>query len=70
MKVTQEKLPASQVNLAIELPATLTQSTYEQTIQKLSRQVKISGFRPGKIPRKVLIQQIGSQMIKARAIET
>lgn len=70
MKVTQEKLPASQVNLVIELPATLTQSTYEQTIQKLSRQVKLSGFRPGKVPRKVLIQQIGSQMIKARTIET
>lgn len=69
MKVTQEKLPGSQVNLAIELPANLTQSAYEQVLQKLSKQVRISGFRPGKVPRKVLIQQLGASMIKARAVE-
>jgi trigger factor len=69
MKVTQEKLPGSQVNVAIELPANLTQSAYEQAFQKLSKQVRISGFRPGKVPRNILIQQVGMPMIKARAVE-
>ncbi|MEY2976141.1 MAG: trigger factor [Prochlorotrichaceae cyanobacterium] len=70
MKVTQEKLPGSQVNLSIELPANLTQSAYEKALQKLSKQVRVSGFRPGKVPRKVLIQQLGMSRIKAYAIET
>jgi len=70
MKVTQEKLPGSQVNLAIELPANLTQSAYEQALQKLSKQVRISGFRPGKVPRNILTQQLGVPIIKAHAVET
>ena len=70
MKVTQEKVPGSRVNLAIELPANLTQSAYEQALQKLSKQVKISGFRPGKVPRNILVQQLGMPLIKARAVES
>lgn len=70
MKVTQEKLPASQVALTIELPPSTIESTYERTLQKLAREVRIKGFRPGKVPRRVLVQQLGSSVIKATALET
>ncbi|NEO14491.1 MAG: trigger factor [Moorea sp. SIO4G2] len=69
MKVTQEKLPASQVALEIEIPAETTKQAYEKVLQNLSRTARIPGFRPGKVPRQVLLQRLGSQQVKAAAIE-
>nr|WP_318722943.1 trigger factor [Roseofilum sp. SID1] len=69
MKVTQEKLPASQVGLEIEVPAEASKAAYEQVIKEFSRTAKLPGFRKGKIPRHVLIQQLGSQNLKAAAVE-
>lgn len=69
MKVTQEKLPASQIGLEIEITPEITQKTYEQVIKNLSRTVNIPGFRKGKVPRQVLLQRLGKTHIKAAALE-
>lgn len=69
MKVTQERLPASQIGLKIEIPAEKTQTTYERVVNNLARQTTIPGFRKGKVPRKVLLKRIGEKRIKAMALE-
>lgn len=69
MKVTQEKLPASQVGLEIEVPPEMSKKAYERVIQEFTRSANIPGFRKGKVPRQVLIQRIGSLRIKAAAVE-
>ena len=69
MKVTQEKLPASQVGLEIEVPADLSKQVYEQTVKKLAREVRLPGFRKGKVPRHILIQKVGTTRVKASALE-
>jgi trigger factor len=69
MKVTQEKLPDSQLGLEIEIPGELSQQVYDQTLSKLSREVSLPGFRKGKVPRHILVQRLGSGRIKATAIE-
>lgn len=69
MKVTQEKLPESQVGLEIEVPADLSKQVYEQTITKLAREVSLPGFRKGKVPRHILVQRIGGVRVKATALE-
>ncbi|MCF4970224.1 trigger factor [Nostoc sp. CMAA1605] len=69
MKVTQEKLPASQIGLEIEITPESTQQTYEQVIKNLAKTVNIPGFRKGKAPRHILLQQLGSTRIKAAALE-
>ncbi|PSB26831.1 trigger factor [Stenomitos frigidus] len=69
MKVTQEKLPASQIGLEIEITPEMSQKAYEQVIQKFTRSANIPGFRKGKVPRQVLIQRFGSVQIKATALE-
>jgi trigger factor len=69
MKVTQEKLPASQLGLEIEISAETTKSTYEKMVDNLSRTTNIQGFRKGKVPRQILIQRLGSRQIKAAALE-
>jgi trigger factor len=69
MKVTQEKLPASQVGLEIEISAETSKKTYEKVIQNLARSAQIPGFRPGKVPRPILIQRMGQARIKSAAVE-
>ncbi|MCC5644288.1 trigger factor [Nostoc sp. CHAB 5824] len=69
MKVTQEKLPASQIGLEIEITPEITKQTYEQVIKNLASTANIPGFRKGKVPRSILLQRLGTTRIKAAALE-
>lgn len=69
MKVTQEKLPASQIGLEIEITPEMSQQAYDKTLQEFIRHANIPGFRKGKVPRQVLIQRFGSTRIKANVLE-
>jgi trigger factor len=69
MKVTQEKLPASQIGLEIEITPELSKNAYERVIQKYTRTANIPGFRKGKVPRQILIQRLGQNYLKAMALD-
>jgi trigger factor len=69
MKVTQEKLPDSKIALEIEIPAEISRNTYEKFVNNLARSAKIPGFRQGKVPRSVLLQQFGKERLKATILE-
>lgn len=69
MKVTQEKLPHSQLGLEIEIPAETTKKVYEKVVQNLARSANIPGFRKGKVPRQILLQQMGPKRVKEAALE-
>jgi trigger factor len=69
MKVTQEKLPASQIGLEIEITPEMSSKAYEKALQEFTRNANIPGFRKGKVPRQVLLQRFGSSRIKATVVE-
>ncbi|CCH68414.1 Cell division trigger factor [Richelia intracellularis HH01] len=69
MKITREKLPASQIGLEIEITPEVTRQTYEQVVKKLAKSTQIPGFRKGKVPRPILLQHLGTNRIKAAALE-
>lgn len=69
MKITQEKLPASQVGLDIEVPSETTQQTYDRVLQQFTRSLNIPGFRKGRVPRHVLLQRLGSTQIKQAVLD-
>jgi len=69
MKVTQEVLPDSQVGLEIEIPAEMSQKTYDQVLRKYMRSANIPGFRKGKVPRQVFLQRVGAQQFKVAVLE-
>ena len=69
MKVIQEKLPASQIGLEIEIPAETTKNTHEKVVNNLAKSANIPGFRPGKVPRQILLQRLGTKAVKAAVIE-
>lgn len=69
MKVTQEKLPKSQVGLEIEIPPEMSTKAYERVLQDLARTANIPGFRKGKVPRQIVLQRFGTTRLKAAALE-
>jgi trigger factor len=69
MKVTQEKLPDSQISLQIEIPADISRNTYEKILNNLARSANIPGFRRGKVPRSILLQRFDKEQLKAAAVE-
>jgi trigger factor len=69
LKVSTSPRPGSRMAVEIGVPAGLTQSSHEQAVEKLSRTLKLPGFRKGKVPRAVLVQQIGAVRIRATALE-
>ena len=69
LQVKVSPLPASRVAMELAIPGRLSQASYEAAISKLSSSVKLPGFRKGKVPRPVLLQQIGSKRVLATALE-
>lgn len=69
MKVTQERLPDSQIGLEIEIPAETLGKAYEKKVNTLAHTANIPGFRKGKVPRKILLQRLGTKYVKAATLE-
>jgi trigger factor len=69
LQVKATPRPGSRVALELAIPASRSQASYEAAVQSLSRSVKLPGFRKGKVPRAVLLQQIGPLRIRATALE-
>ena len=69
LKVNTHSRPGCRVALEVAIPGGRCQASYEAALAKLSRSVKLPGFRKGKVPRSVLIQQLGPLRIRATALE-
>ena len=59
----------NKVAVDIEVPANRCKSSYEAALARLGNSIRLPGFRPGKVPNPVIIQQIGIARIKASALE-
>lgn len=69
MKVTVSEPEKSQVTLKIEIEDSELEKYMDQVAEELSKQVKIDGFREGKIPRDVLEKHVGADAIRGQALE-
>lgn len=67
MKVEKKDLEKSQIELTVELSVEEFQPHIERGAEKVSREVKIDGFRPGKVPFDVLKKKIGEMTILEEA---
>jgi len=69
MKTIIKDLPKSQKEIEVEVSVEEMRNYVEQTVKKISREIKIDGFRPGKIPAEVIEQRIGKTEIYQEAGE-
>ncbi len=59
MTVTVETLDKLERKITLSLPVGVIQSEVDARLRKLARQVKMDGFRPGKVPLSVVAQRHG-----------
>src|SRR5699024_8015397 len=62
MDVSVEQPGGLKRRLKVEVPAERVSSAVEEKIRKVGQHARIPGFRPGKVPRKVLHQRYGAQV--------
>lgn len=62
MKVQVEDVSSIEKRLSIEVDPALVEKELTAAYSNLSRQVKVPGFRPGKIPRRILEQKFKSEV--------
>ena len=65
-KVTE--LGDSRVRLQVEVPAGELEGRLAQKAQQLGRQLKLPGFRRGKVPAPLVIQRIGREVVLEEAV--
>lgn len=62
MQANLERLGQLERRLSVAVPMAEIESEVQNRLKRLSRTVKLHGFRPGKVPLKVVAQQFGSQI--------
>jgi trigger factor len=62
MNVSVENLSSLERRVNVSLPIALIETEVDQRLKKLARTVKLHGFRPGKVPFKLVAQQYGPQV--------
>ena len=68
MKSTVETLSPTRVRLAVEVPFEELKPSLDAAYKKIGAQVKVPGFRPGKVPARVIDQRVGRAAVLEEAI--
>lgn len=69
MKIIVEKQPKSMVKLIIEVSPEKLAEYKKVVFQKLGQEMKVPGFRPGKVPDNVIEEQLGKENLRARLMQ-
>ena len=69
IKTSAKQLEGDKVQLEVEIPVEEIKAQVDKTIKELGRDVKMPGFRPGKVPRAVIVSRFGKEAIHAHALE-
>jgi trigger factor len=62
MQVSVESTGALERRMEVLVPAERVEKAVDERLQRMSRTVRLKGFRPGKVPVKVVRQQFGQQV--------
>ncbi len=68
VNTTVTELPESRVNVEVEVAADEVQRTLESQARRLGREMKVPGFRTGKIPPAIVIQRLGRAPVLDEAV--
>jgi len=68
LKTTLTELGDSRVRLKVEVPAGEVEGRLEQKARQLGRELKLPGFRRGKVPAPLVIQRVGREVVLEEAV--
>ena len=68
MKSTVENLSPTRVRLAVEVPFEELKPSLDSAYKEIAKQVRVPGFRPGKVPARIIDQRIGRGAVLQEAV--
>jgi trigger factor len=68
VKTTVTELPDSRVRVQVEVPPGEVEGRVEQRARKLGRELKLPGFRKGKVPAPLVLQRVGREAVLDEAV--
>jgi trigger factor len=68
MDTSTETLEGNKVRLRVAVPASEFEAAIDAAFRKLAREVRIPGFRPGKAPRRILENHLGTELAREQAL--
>ena len=68
MKSTVENLSPTRVRLAVEVPFDALKPSLDKAYKAIAQQVRIPGFRPGKVPARIIDQRVGRGAVVQEAV--
>ena len=69
MQSAVETLSPTRVRLSVEVPFTELKPELDGAYRKIGAQVKVQGFRPGKVPQRILDQRVGRGVVLEEAVQ-
>ncbi len=68
MKTDVEELGPTRVKLTIEVPFEELQPSLDKAYREVARQVRVPGFRPGRVPPRIIDQRFGRGIVLEQAV--
>ncbi|HTA14666.1 MAG TPA: trigger factor [Solirubrobacteraceae bacterium] len=68
LKTTVTELPESRVRVQVQVPASEIEDRLEHKARQLGREMKLPGFRRGKVPAPLVIQRVGREVVLEEAV--
>ncbi|HEY3734350.1 MAG TPA: trigger factor [Streptosporangiaceae bacterium] len=68
MKTAVEELGPTRVKLTVEVPFEELQPSLDKAYREVSRQVRVPGFRPGRVPPRIIDQRFGRGLVLDQAV--
>ncbi len=69
MKATREALSPTRIKLTVEVPFEELRPSVDAAYKKIAAQVRVPGFRPGKVPARIIDQRVGRGHILDEALQ-
>jgi trigger factor len=68
LKTTVTELPESRVRVQVQVPPGEIEARLERKARQLGREMKLPGFRRGKVPAPLVIQRVGREVVLEEAV--
>ena len=65
----EERTFGPKIKLTVEVDEETFDDAIDQAFRKIAKEIRVPGFRKGKVPRRVLESHIGSEYARAQALE-
>jgi trigger factor len=69
VKSTVETLSPTRVRLAVEVPFDELKASLDKAYRSIGQQVRVPGFRPGKVPPRIIDQRVGRGAVLEEAVQ-